>query len=382
MIRVSILLLVALAALLGDTSFAYAQSASCSRLQSTLRTFERNRDFRNYQQYSREAQQLAQQVQDGESTYVRSGCLEIQQSGQALPRQCRNLARQITRDRADYDDLARSVETGNAVAQQREAVLQEMARFGCNADGSGVQLRDQQDGEMRQERRSLFEQLFDSMEGDGNYDEGDIVGDQFTGYGNYNTVRTVCVRLSDGYFWPVSYSTLLEYAGNDATQCQEQCPGTQVELYYYANPGQEPEQMVNLYGQPYSALPSAFRYRKEFDKASSCKQKVDFGSISMAETTPGQVRPIITFNGQSFPMPPRDPRMQAVVTTVAVDETQFVTGVPLPRPRPAAPGQAKPVQAVAEQSAGGDLRVVQFGDKKVRIVGPDTPYARPAGAGT
>jgi len=31
-----------------------------------------------------------------------------------------------------YAKISRQSETGNAVAQQREAVLQEMARFNCN----------------------------------------------------------------------------------------------------------------------------------------------------------------------------------------------------------------------------------------------------------
>ncbi len=40
---------------------------------------------------------------------------------------------------------------------------------------------------------------------------------------------------------------------------------------YYDNPGQEPEQMVNLQGEPYTALPTAFAYRTAYDRANSCK---------------------------------------------------------------------------------------------------------------
>jgi hypothetical protein len=55
--------------------------------------------------------------------------------------------------------------------------------------------------------------------------------------------------------------------------------------------------------------------------------------------------------------------------------------VPLPRPRPAGPGET-PVTRPAQAQADTELRLVQFGNKTVRVVGPDTPYAQPAEAGT
>ena len=55
--------------------------------------------------------------------------------------------------------------------------------------------------------------------------------------------------------------------------------------------------------------------------------------------------------------------------------------VPLPRPRPAAPGE-EPKPVVVQQAANQPERIVMYGDKRVRIVGPDTPYAPEAGAGT
>jgi hypothetical protein len=216
---------------------------------------------------------------------------------------------------------------------------------------------------------------------DGQFTQEDITGDEFSGYGGYNTIRTVCVRLSDGYFWPVSFSTLVDYAPNDAQQCQVQCPNTAVDLYYYSNPGQDPEQMVNLNGQPYTALPSAFRYLKEIDTASSCHAKVDFGSISMADGGGGTTRPVISFGEQSFPMPMRDPRQQQVVQMATVDNAPALE-IPLPRRRPGAPGEA--VQQVAQPDVPPDdqPRVATFGDRKIRIVGPETPYGRSTGAGT
>ena len=92
---------------------------------------------------------------------------------------------------------------------------------------------------------------------------------------------------------------------------------------------------------------------------------------------------MIEVEGVTFPLPLRDPRgvVPVQAPTVAPLQTATLVAVPLPRRRPAGPGEtqiSRPVQAEAET----ELRLVQFGEKVVRVVGPDTPYAQPTGAGT
>ncbi|MDP1732598.1 MAG: DUF2865 domain-containing protein [Devosia sp.] len=367
-----------------DVSSAYAQSGSCSRLLATLDTLERNRDFRLAQASEGKLRELERQVQRSESRYVRDGCNDDAKAGRQLTRECRALAREINAGRKDYASLARSFETGNAVAQQREAVLQEIARFGCGGRsrarvlGGGESLTGTGgDGG----RGNLFDQLFralsDTFDG-----EGGLRGGEFEGYGSYRTVRTLCVRKSDGFYWPISYSTLTDYVANDAEQCTQQCPGTDVDLYYHDNPGQEPEQMINMWGEPYTALPNAFRFRTEFDKTATCKPVTSYGSINLVATTEGgQSRPTIQFGELSFPLPMRDPRRQATVTQAPLQVADYVS-VPLPRRRPAAPGEEPKPIPLAPAASTQPVRIVQFGEKRVRIVGPDTPYAPTAGAGT
>jgi hypothetical protein len=356
--RLALLVLAILASLSLDVTTAYAQAA-CDQLIRQLATLERNADFRNFDSANQQSRALAASLQDAESAYVRTGCNADAKAGRTLTPQCQNLARQILKGRADRDQLAASLETGNAVAQQREAVLQEMARFGCRAGSQATFTQ--------QNRGTLFDQLFggytQNPNGQGGYMEGDIVGDQFSGYGGYRTIRTVCARLSDGFFWPISFSTLPDYIANDLEQCQSECPGTQVDLYYYDNPGGEPEQMVNLAGGRYADLPNAFAYKTKFDTESSCKpSKTGTGFTSVA-------------GGQDTPLPPGDPDEPAAQQQVASLD------VPLPRPRP---GKNDPnvAQDIAPPTSTARSRVVKFGDKTVRIVGPDTPYARLAGAGT
>ncbi|RYE11460.1 MAG: DUF2865 domain-containing protein [Hyphomicrobiales bacterium] len=353
-----------------DVDVAHAQSRNCASLSRTLASIERNGDFRSLG--SNDLRQLERNVQQLESKYVRDGCNAAAKAGERLTSSCRAQARSIINARESLEKAQGQAQSGNAIAQQREAVLQEMARFNCNSRSSGS---------VTQERRgNLFEQLFGAFEE--NFSDGlDTRGDDFAGYAGYNTVRTVCVRKIDGYFWPISYSTLVDYAPNDLTQCQEQCPGMDVDLYYYSNPGQEPEQMVNLNGEAYTNLPTAFAYRTAYDRANSCKTKAVYGGITLEAQADGSNRAFITYAEATFPLPIRDPRRQAQVTIVQATATTTFVDVPLPRPRPAAPGE-EPKPVAVQQAANAPSRIVMFGDKRVRVVGPDTPYAPTAATGT
>lgn len=371
-LRLMLLAFAATAALTIDISDAYAQTNRCVRLLATLDTLDRNRDFRNYQARSGELREVQRALQQVESRYVRDGCNDDARAGRPLNRECRVLARQITDGRSQIESLSRGVETGAAIAQQREAVLQEIARFRCST-GSTAGVNQQQSG-------SVLDRLFNELSGDpfdqeirDNFDT-----DYFDGYAGYSTVRTLCVRTCDGYYWPISYSTIPDYVVNDADQCQQQCPGTEVRLFYYSNPGEEAEQAVDLTGASYMSLPNALKYRREYDPSCTCKQQANFGSINIAETG-GQSRAVIDFNGVNFPLPLRDPRRRQPAAPVAAAEViqaeaaSFVS-VPLPRRRPPAPGETPPPQPIAPAAIEGPARYARFGDKTVRIVGPETPY--------
>ena len=86
------------------------------------------------------------------------------------------------------------------------------------------------------------------------------------------TYHTVCVRTCDGYYFPVSYSTVPDRFTDDERSCQRQCPAADVALYSFRNPGEDMDQAVSVSGQPYTALPNAYRYRKELTAACSCRR--------------------------------------------------------------------------------------------------------------
>src|SRR2546426_7911663 len=85
------------------------------------------------------------------------------------------------------------------------------------------------------------------------------------------TYRTLCVRTCDGYYFPISYSTVPGKFAEDEALCRRLCPATEVALYSHRNPGEDIARAVSLNGRAYSDLPTAFSYRKVFNAACSCR---------------------------------------------------------------------------------------------------------------
>ena len=83
--------------------------------------------------------------------------------------------------------------------------------------------------------------------------------------------RSVCVRLCDGYVFPVgSYRGDADRATHRAI-CQSACPDAQTALYMLPAGSDGPGGAVNLAtGQTYSDLPDAFHYTTVLDDACTC----------------------------------------------------------------------------------------------------------------
>lgn len=119
-------------------------------------------------------------------------------------------------------------------------------------------------------QRSIFGNWLEEDEGPGNRFEGGGFGGANRMLGGIPTYRTLCVRSCDGYYFPISFATLPQRFEQDAAQCQAMCPSAIVELYVHENPGGSVDQAVSLNGKPYTTIPTAFRYRKEYVKGCSC----------------------------------------------------------------------------------------------------------------
>ena len=84
------------------------------------------------------------------------------------------------------------------------------------------------------------------------------------------TYRTLCVRLCDGFYFPISFATPEGGLARDAEQCRASC-GVEARLFYHPNPGGSVENMMDLTGRAYSALPTAFKYRQTLVAGCLCR---------------------------------------------------------------------------------------------------------------
>jgi hypothetical protein len=85
--------------------------------------------------------------------------------------------------------------------------------------------------------------------------------------------RTVCVRLCDGFYYPVNEAARPGNFPAEEKTCQSTC-SVPARLFYQKLPaGEDAGEMVSLTGERYADLPNAFRYRSEYLNACSCGPK-------------------------------------------------------------------------------------------------------------
>ncbi len=234
--------------------------------------------------------------------------------------QCKELQRQVEGAKRRLAELEaqRHDAMASAGRSYKDDIIRELARNNCGANYADQARR--RDGGVWQ-------------------DEETIGSGGWTPQGNSGvaTYRTICVRLCDGFYFPVSFSTLPSHFPEDAETCSSKCVAP-TELYYYPNPGGSVDQSVALKSQEaYTKLKVAFRYRKEFVNGCSCKE---------AEFVPASATPDKKADGsqpgatspKTSAFPPK--RADAAATTGA----QIVTGSTSVKPaaavvvaRPAAP---------------------------------------------
>ena len=252
--------------------------------------------------------------------------------------QCKELLKQVevAKRRLAELEVQRQDIVSTGGRSYQDDIVRELARNGCGANYVDQARRREGGG------------------GGGVWQEEDSVGHNSwtpqTGTG-VATYRTLCVRLCDGYYFPVSFSTLPSHFPQDAEACQSKCAAP-TELYYHPNPGGSVDQSVALKSQePYTRLKVAFRYRKEFVNGCSCKEAefvpATLATDKKAETPAGGAPPV---KASAFPAkraegapPPVDGQADAQ------PGSQITTGTITPATAAAAAALAAPEAAPAEQ---------------------------------
>src|SRR6516165_7460531 len=236
----------------------------CLRLESQLTALTQGAvDPARAEQIKRTEDAIAKQQADLDRTVAqahKAGC-----AGQgffaffsALSPQCGPITSQIQQIRGNLDRMISDLEqlkNGNSGQEgQHRALIGQLAQNNCGAQYTAA-------ANSWGGPQGFFDALFG----------GTIINPGGDGAPS-GTYHTVCVRACDGFYFPISYSTVASRFTDDARACQRLCPAAEAELYSFHNPGEDMEQAVSISGQPYTALPNAFRYRKEIVAGCSCRR--------------------------------------------------------------------------------------------------------------
>jgi hypothetical protein len=241
----------------------------CQRLEGQLAAIDRGasgdparaEQIRRYEEASNRQQgELDRMVEQSRRQGCESTGFFLFGGGNASSQQCVDLTRQIARMRGNLDrinvDLQRLRGGDSDRGEQRRSVMLALAQNNC-----GPQYRT-----AARAPGGFFDQLFGR--GDANEPSGDLANPMVQG----GTVRTICVRTCDGFYFPISYATNASRFREDEKTCQRMCPASEVMLFSYPTEGGDVAQATSINGAPYSGLPNAFKYRQQFDATCSCKK--------------------------------------------------------------------------------------------------------------
>jgi len=270
--------------------------------------------------------------------------------GSPRPPQCDQINTQITRMRSNLDRMIAEMNQSRGGSMdlnrdlQRRQILAALQQNNC-----GSQYRNAPPQQAARQR-GFLETLFGGWR-----EESDINASPLD-LPSSSTFKTVCVRTCDGYYFPISYATVASRFYEDDRTCKRLCPAADVALYTHRNPGEEIEQAVSLAGQAYTSLPTAFKYRQEYNSACSCRAAGQSWADALGvgrDATVQQGDIIVTEERAKQLAQPRLP----------VQPARGAAGTPATPANSGQPAAGDAAAPPAEQPA-------QSGERKVRTVGP------------
>ena len=200
------------------------------------------------------------------------------------------------------------------------------------------------------------------------------------------TYRTLCVRTCDGYYFPISYSTVPSRFQDDERLCQRQCPAAEAVLYSHRNPGEDVARAVSASGRIYTDLPTAFSYRKTFNPACTCRapgqswaealrpsddQTIERGDIVVTEERAKQLsQPRFDAQGKPVNLDPNPGRVAPAGRTAPVTSTGLAPVGASAQPTGAGKSAATPTAAPATAATPEEPIEADPAKRKVRSVGP------------
>ena len=338
---------------------APAGNPMCQRLEAQLATIDRgtgsgdpakDEQIRRYQEAQTQQQaQLDRVIAQANRMGCESSGFFSLFSGRSA--QCGPVNNQIQQMRGNLDQITTSLERlrsgglgGADRENQRRSVLTALAQNNCGPQYAAAAREQNQGGFLG----GLF----------GNNTIAPPAGDLGPAAG---TFRTVCVRSCDGAYFPVSFATVPARFPDDDKTCKQLCPAAEATLYTYRNPGEDMNQAVSISGHAYTALPTAFKFRSEFNPSCSCKAAGQtwsdaLKSVDDKDAVAQQGDIIVTEESakkmqQQKMQPQKGPPTTAGKKGAPAPATTASTPAPAPEAAPPATdaGKDKPIRSVGPQ---------------------------------
>jgi hypothetical protein len=183
------------------------------------------------------------------------------------PPQCDQINNQITRMRSNIDRMTAELSHRRGGSDVNRDLQRRQLLISLQQNNCGPQYRNAAP-QQQAHSKSFLEKLFGGWQEESNSNAAPL---DVPNVPTSSTFRTLCVRTCDGYYFPFSYATVPARFSEDDRTCKRLCPAAETALYTYRNPGEEVEQAMSLSGQPYTALPTAFKYRQELNPSCSCR---------------------------------------------------------------------------------------------------------------
>ncbi|MEO0329043.1 MAG: DUF2865 domain-containing protein [Pseudomonadota bacterium] len=265
-------------AFLVEDAFGQANSRVCKNLKAQLASVQRsggNQNSKKARQYDAAIRKQGIQINKAVRAARRGGCVG---AGKNRNNRCKQITSSLAKMQANLRQLkqtnAQIRSGGSGNINLRNRILGEMSRNRCDQKAAVRTASKQQNKpQKKSKRRTLLEQVFGVRTYD-NRGKRRSLQNQLAPRLNRRsgTFRTLCVRKSDGYYFPISFSTVPDRFNVDEQICQNMCPGSDVGLYYHRMPSEDSEDMV-AYGTeiPYVEEPFAFDYRRKHNPNLTCR---------------------------------------------------------------------------------------------------------------
>ncbi|MEM9999274.1 MAG: DUF2865 domain-containing protein [Pseudomonadota bacterium] len=228
---------------IGATNPAYAQS--CTALKAQLAAANRGGDSAQFRRYNNAF--VKQQAELARATGLyRSAC-----GNRPRGAQCHNLAQTIQQMRSNLVSLQaqRDRFAGQRLSRAQRYRLSVQIERACS--GRAVTVLARRGDEPRRPTAALPRALPST-------NAPRLIQPQLAAPG----YRTLCVRKTDGYYFPISHATAEKNFARDAAICKATCPNLDVELFTHPLGDENgPQNMVSLNGEAYIDRPNAFAYR-------------------------------------------------------------------------------------------------------------------------